>query len=76
MDWQVECRNCGNFTAISKSEPVLCPQCDLPDIDTEPIDGKRETSNPYCLECFLPKRMRKSNGSLVCGNRRCVGFGR
>jgi rubrerythrin len=34
IEWEIECPKCGTFTQIQKSEPVLCPQCLCPDIDT------------------------------------------
>lgn len=34
-EWQVSCPNCGDFVQIQKEEPVLCPQCFCPDIETE-----------------------------------------
>ena len=34
MEWEVTCPNCGKFVQIQKTEPVLCPQCGIADIDT------------------------------------------
>lgn len=34
-EWRVDCPNCGQFTQIQKSDPVLCPQCQSPDIETD-----------------------------------------
>lgn len=36
-EWKVECPTCGIFTVIQKGDPVLCPVCHDPDIDTTPI---------------------------------------
>lgn len=41
MDWEVNCPHCGVFVQVQKGEPVTCPQCDSPDIDTTPIDDDR-----------------------------------
>jgi Zn finger protein HypA/HybF involved in hydrogenase expression len=41
VTWEVKCPKCGTFDQIQKGEPVLCPQCGSPDIDTEPVDGDR-----------------------------------
>lgn len=43
MTWQVTCISCGVFNQIQKGEPVLCPKCFSPEIDTEPVDGERVT---------------------------------
>ena len=34
-EWCVSCPNCGDFVAIQKIEPVLCPHCQSPNIETE-----------------------------------------
>ena len=34
-EWLVSCPNCGDFGQIQKSDPVLCPICQSPNIETE-----------------------------------------
>jgi Zn finger protein HypA/HybF involved in hydrogenase expression len=36
-EWEVECPECGTFTVIQKSDPVLCPNCLSTEIDTTPL---------------------------------------
>lgn len=33
--WEVDCPNCGKFTAVQKGDPVICPKCQSAEIDTK-----------------------------------------
>lgn len=34
IEWEIDCPNCGTLIQVQKSDPVLCPQCKSPDIET------------------------------------------
>ena len=38
MEWEIECDNCGKFNQFQKNDPVLCPKCQSPNIDTSNCD--------------------------------------
>jgi Zn finger protein HypA/HybF involved in hydrogenase expression len=40
MEWKIECDHCGEFIQIQKNDPVICPKCASPDIETTEIKIK------------------------------------
>lgn len=44
MEFEVDCPHCGRFVQVQKSDPVLCPKCQSPEIDTIYIMTKEEAA--------------------------------
>ena len=36
-EWEVSCPTCGDFVQIQKSDPVCCPKCQDPNIETKNV---------------------------------------